>query len=250
MRILRYLIAAALVCGLAGVAKADDFKVVIVDPTVPLDLIQAVTSNNFTVDFPTTGAAAGCQDSTQLPGVTDASDYSACFTGINLTGKPLTSINLEFPVFNYPGTNTPDTPSCPIQTSVDDFTEVTCGYTNGGADYLLEFSGGDIPRATIFNSFCYFDPFPNVDCSSPAIFTIAIGIPGIDLIQDGTIQQLDNSGVVADVNDPNPPPVEPLPEPSSILLMATGVLSLGMFGVYRRRQVLATLPPPNQANLR
>jgi hypothetical protein len=239
---LRYLFVLVLVCGLAGVAKADDFKVVIVDPTVPLDLLQPITSDNFTVDFPTTGAAAGCQDSTQLPGVTDAGDYSACFTGINLTGKPLTSIDIEFPIFNYPGTNTPDTPSCPIQTSVDDFKSVTCGTTNGGADYLLQFSGGDIPTATIFNSYCYFDPFPDVDCSSPAIFTIAIGIPGINLIQDGTIQQIESSGIVAEANV--------VPEPNSFLLMATGVLSLGMFGVYRRRQVLASPQPPNQASHR
>ena len=55
MRMLRCLFAVVLVCGLTRLAKADDFKDVIVDPTVPLDLIQEVTSDDFTVEFPDHG---------------------------------------------------------------------------------------------------------------------------------------------------------------------------------------------------
>jgi hypothetical protein len=249
---LRCLFAVVLVCSLTRLAKADDFKDVIVDPTVPLDLIQEVTSDDFTVSFPTTGPAAGCQAS-QLPGVSDPQDFDACFTGINLTGKPLTAIDIELPVFTDPYTGLPDTPSCPTETS-DVFTSITCGYTNGGADYLLEFSGGNIPNATIFNSFCYFDPFgrdPGVDCDSPAIFTIAIGIPtppGDAPLTSNQITEFFDTGTSAVADDSNPPPVEPIPEPSSILLMSTGVLSIGLFSAYRRRNILVT-PRSNRASL-
>jgi hypothetical protein len=245
MKMLRSLFAIALICGLANVAKADDFQMVVVDPTVPVDLIQPVFSDDFALTFPTTGPAAGCEPS-QLPGVSLAGDaYTACFTGINLTGKPLTSLEIEMPVFDYPGTTTPDTPSCPTET-LDAFSDVTCGLTNGGADYLLEFSGGDIPTATLFNSFCYFDPIGGggVDCSSPAIFTIAIGIPGIDLITEGTVVDTINSDDITVKAD-----ATLTPEPSSILLLSTGVLSIGLLGAHRRRRNLVAAFPPAAANL-
>jgi hypothetical protein len=229
---MRHLFAIALVCGLAGVAKADDFQMVVGDPTVPFYVIQPVLTDSFSVNFPTSGPAAGC-GAGQLPsGVPDPQDYTACFTGINLTGQALTSLQIEFPVFDFPGTSTPDSPSCPTLPSGNAFSNISCGLTNGGADYLLQFSGGDIPTATFYNTFCYPVPF-TVDCSSPAIFTIAIGIPGLDLIKDGTISTIDDAGVAAAAN------VVTTPEPSSVLLMATGVLSIGLFGAYRRRQALA-----------
>ena len=243
MKMLRYLFAIALVCGLTRVAKADDFQMVVADPTVPLDLIQPIFSDDFALTFPTTGPAAGCQQS-QLPGVSLLNDaFTACFTGINLTGAPLTSLVIEFPTFTYGGGT--DTPSCPTESS-DAFPGSGISCTISGGDYLLQFSGGDIPTATLFNSFCYFDPFVSggVDCYSPAIFTIAIGIPGIDLITQGTIIDTINSDdVTAAAN------VIVTPEPSSILLMSTGVFSLGLFAAYRRRQILVAARPPTAANL-
>ena len=231
MRILRYLFAVALVCGLAGVAKADDFQMVVGDPTVPIYVLQPVYTDSFSLNFPTTGPAAGCGAPGQLPSsITDPQDYTACFTGINLTGSALTSLQIEFPVFDLPGTSTPDTPNCPTLPSGDVFSNISCGLTNGGADYLLQFSGGNIPTATIYNTACYIVPF-DVDCSSPAIFTIAFGIPGVSgQGQDQVINMLDNEGLTADAN------AVVTPEPSSVLLMSTGLLSIGLFGVYRRRQ--------------
>jgi hypothetical protein len=242
MRTLRYLLAIAMVCGLIGVAKADDFQMVVIDPSVPIDLIQPIFSDNFTLSFPTSGAAAGCKAS-QLPGISDPQDYQACFTGINLTGSALTDLQIEIPVF----TGQPDTPSCPAP-ATSEFTDVACGLTNGGLDYLLQFSGGDIPNATLFNSFCYFDPFgnPGVDCNSAAIFTIAIGIPtpaGDVPLTPTQINEDFNTGTTAAAN------VVLAPEPSSIMLMATGVLSLGLFGAFRRRQVLG-LARPSRSNIR
>jgi hypothetical protein len=234
---LRYLFAIALVCGLTHVARADDFQMVVGDPTVPIYVIQPVFTDSFSVNFPTSGLAAGCGAPGQLPsGVTDPQDYTGCFTGINLTGSDLTSLQIEFPVFDYPGTTTPDTPNCPKLASGAVFSNINCGLTNGNQDYLLEFSGGDIPTATFSNTACFFDPF-SFDCSSPAIFTIAIGIPGLNLIQDGTITMLDNEGVEAAAN------AVVTPEPSSVLLMSTGILSIGLFAAYRRRRLPSELLP-------
>jgi hypothetical protein len=38
------------------------------------------------------------------------------------------------------------------------------------------------------------------------------------------------------------------PEPSSFLLMSTGVLSLGLFGAYQRRRSLVAARSPNAPN--
>jgi hypothetical protein len=225
--------------------NGGNFQVVVADPTVPLDVIQPVYTDDFALTFPIPPSpAAGCGAPGQLPGgVTDPGDFIGCFTGINLTGKPLTSLDIEFPTAELDDA----TPDCPTLTSGDEFPDITCGFTNGGADYLLQFTGGDIPTATFFNSFCYFDPFVGgyVDCYSPAIFTIAIGnVPGsAPIITEDVIQEIDNNGVTAVAN------VIVTPEPSSILLMSTGVFSLGLFAAYRRRQILVAARPPAAANL-
>lgn len=232
MRILRYLLASVLVAGLSGVAKADDFQMVVIDPTVPVNLIQPIFSDNFALSFPTSGPAAGCKSS-QLPGISDPQDYSACFTGINLTGAPLTSLRIEFAVFDFGGV--PDTPSCPTP-STSEFPNISCGLTNGGQDYLLQFSGGDIPTATLANTFCYFSSSNGLDCDSAAIFTIAIGIPGVTLTPQ-EINQDFNTSISAQAN------VVTTPEPNSFWLMSTGVLSVGLFGAFRRRQLVALTPP-------
>ncbi len=247
MKMLRYLFVIALVCGLTHVAKADDFQMVVADPTVPLDVIQPVYTDDFALTFPISPSpAAGCGAPGQLPSSVPAGVFSACFTGVNLTGAPLTSLQIEFPVFDYPGTSTPDLdPVCPTLSSGDDFSGIACGLTNGDADYLLSFTGGDIPTATLFNSFCYFDPFVSgaVDCYSPAIFTIAIGIPGDDLLTDGVITTINGDDVTAVAN------VIVTPEPSSFLLMSTGVFSLGLFGACQRRRTLVVARQSTAASL-
>lgn len=228
MKMLRYLFAIVLVFGLTNAAKAGPvgFQMVVVDPTVPIDIIQPVFTDNFALTFPTSGPAAGCSTTNgQLPPADAGENFTACFTGVNLTGAPLTSLEIELPEALIGSLN------CADATAGNDF-NVSCSQTNGDTDYLFDFTGGDIPTATLANSSCFFDPIPNVDCSSPAIFTIAIGAPGVNLITDGVAGAINDAGVVAQGD------VTLTPEPSSLLLMSTGVFSLGLFGAYRRRQNL------------
>lgn len=241
MRTLRYLLVIALLCSFTRVAKADDFQFIIADPIVPLDVVQPVTTDDFALTF----SAAGCQPG-QLPsGVTG---YDDCFTGINLTGAPLTSMQIEFPVFDNPYTGTTDTPSCPTLTSGDEFSNISCTLTNDDEDYLLSFSGGDIPTATPFNTLCV--PIPLAPgggaCISSAIFTIAIGIPtppGDNPLSPTVLDQDLSTDVGTAAVAAN------TPEPSSFLLMSTGVLSLGLFGAYQRQRTLVTARPPTITNL-
>jgi hypothetical protein len=244
MKMLRYLFAIVLVFGLTSAAKAAGFQMVVVDPTVPLDVIQQVTSDDFVLNFPTAPPAEGCDAPGQLPGGNPGGLFVDCFTGINLTGKPLTSLEIELPTLPFGGGGVQ--PSCPALTGAGgDFKDVTCTTINGGADFLFDFTDGDIVNATPFNSLCFFDPFddPGIDCYSPAIFTIAIGnlAGGPVVVTEQVIQTIDTDDVTVVAN---------APEPSSILLMSTGVLSIGLFGAYRRRQILAVARPPTSANLR
>ena len=222
MRILRYLMAIALVCGLSGVAKADDFQMVVVDPVPPANLITPILTNNFVVTLST------CQAS-QLFGLS-AATYIGCFTGENETGKALTSLQILIPVFNLG--NQLDQPACaPASLNINIFSNVTCGFTNNNQDYFVNLSGGNIPAATGVNGDCDNDGDggaklnnDDVSCNAASIFTIAeAGVP---------VSTFPSFNAVANT-----------PEPSSIWLMSTGVLSIGLFGAYRRRQTLCESRP-------
>jgi hypothetical protein len=203
MRMLRYLLAIALVSALSGVAKADDFKpgdfqMVVVDPFPPASLITQITTDTFQFTL------SPC-DPSQLFGL-DPAVYLGCFTGENETSGPLTSLRMLIPVFDF--NDELDQPGCsPV--AQDIFATVSCGFTNDNLDYFVDFSGGNIPPGSL----------------AASVFTIAVaGVPPEDFPKDVTV-------------------VANAPEPSSIMLLSTGVLSIGLFGVYRRRRDLCTSRP-------
>jgi hypothetical protein len=216
MRTLRYLLAMALVCALSGVARADDYQMTVVDPNPPANLITQIYSDNFSVTL------SPCQSS-QLFGLS-AATYIGCFTGENDTGKPITSLQILIPVFNF--NNQVDQPAC-APVSQDIFTKITCGFTNNNKDTFVDLSGGNIPAATGINGDCDNDGDggsrlnnDDVACNAASIFTIAeAGVPARDF---------PSFDVQANVT----------PEPSSIWLMSSGILSIGLFGAYRRRQAV------------
>jgi hypothetical protein len=220
MRILRYLLAMALVANLSGMAKADtivpgDFAAVVIDPLPAPGEIHVIVNTSFPVSLAT------CQ-ADQLDGLS-TSDFVGCFTGLNASGTALTSLSMQFPAIFLPVTGL-DTAHCPAETQ-NIFTSISCGFTDStDTAYVLNFSGGDIPS---------FGHGP--DCSSPgldpceqdSLFTIAIGgIPPANLPQNFTAV----ANTVA-------------PEPSSIWLMSTGAMSVGLFAAFRRRQILCAPRP-------
>ena len=230
MRMLRCLLAIALALGLTHVAKANDFQMVVGDPTPSANEVHLVTSDSFTVSL------SPCQ-SDQLDGLSPAL-YLGCFTGLNVTGAALTSLQVLVPVFDIsPGA--PDTPGCNLAPgNVNVFKNTpTCGITSNGLDFYVDFSGGDLPTA-INNGDCDYDGDAgnlnqdDINCDTESLFTIAVGF-GADCT---TQTQCTNETNQVITDFANTTAVANTPEPSSILLMSTGVFSLGLFGVYRRRR--------------
>jgi hypothetical protein len=198
---LRGLVALALMCGLAGVAKAQagDFQMVVIDPTYTgAYSITPITSTGFTFTF------SECESPGQLPlGVS----YDGCFTGQNETGEDITSLMIQIPVFGG------QTAGCNPSTTVTNlFTNVTCGENADDTDYILNFSGGDIPSATAT------DP-------QLGLFTIA---------EDGVVELMNQ--------ETNPFPtgnvVATVPESRSLSLLAVDVLMcVGFIAFWGRRAV-------------
>jgi hypothetical protein len=243
MKMLRYLFAIALVCGLTRVAKADDFQMVVADPTPSLvptpNEVHAITSDDFSVTL------SAC-NANQLDGLSPDL-YLGCFTGLNLTGAPLTSLDVLIPVFDINGVQ--DTPGCP-DISEDVFKGTpTCGVS--GSYFYVDLTDGALPTAA-HNGDCDNDGDAgglnqdDINCDTGSIFTIAVGFGTYcdgkkDCKEETKLIESDFADTTADAN------VIVTPEPSSILLMSTGVFSLGLFGAYRRRQILGEpLPSPGR----
>lgn len=88
MRRMHYLLAVALVCGVAISAKADDFRMVVLDPPPPSFPTFPIFDSPFSFTF--SPCAVG-----QLPTGTQGT-YDGCFSGVNRTGQDWTSLTLNF----------------------------------------------------------------------------------------------------------------------------------------------------------
>lgn len=158
MKLLRCLFALMLVCALSGMAKADpiDFHMVVVDP--PGFNVTDLTTTSAIVQF------QAC-DAGQLPsGIVGT--YIGCDTFENLTGGPITSLQLVFPDI---GALVGQSANCTAdEGAVNFFSTATCSLVNGF--FVLNYSDGSIPQG-----------FPN------GVFTIAES--GVDPSQfpEGTL---------------------------------------------------------------
>jgi hypothetical protein len=134
MKFLRCLFALTLVCAVSGMAKADpiDFHMVVVDP--PGFDVHDLTTTTAVVNF--TACDAG-----QLPqGISP--DYVGCETFENLTGAPITSLELEFPDI---GALSGQSANCTAAAGVPNFFSVaSCSIVNGF--FVLNYSDGSIPN--------------------------------------------------------------------------------------------------------
>jgi hypothetical protein len=183
MKLLRGLIAIALVCGLSGVAKAVNFQMVVIDPDYT---VHTITDDNFTFSF------SPCAAPGQIPVGTP---FVGCFTGQNETGEILTSLSMHLPLIGDFGVD-----CSPFGGQLDLFQSATCTKTDSG--YLLDFTGGDIKIGEQFT----------------------IAEAGVD------------PGVFPQVTG-----VFDTPEPSSIWLLSTGVLTSGIFLADWRKRIVGEL---------
>lgn len=214
MKMMRWFVAIALVCGLSRTANADDFQMVVIDPSP--QYVTPIYNSSFTFSF------SACISPQQVP---TGSGYVGCFTGVNLTGKTLTTLQLIIPVFSYLGQ--PQSAGCALfGGGLDVFSTVTCGTTPDGKDFFLDFSGGSIPDGNAVD--CdkdgdSGDPQEYLEgCSAESIFTIAETGVAVDAFPT-------NMSAVANAS---------APEPGSFWLLSTGVLSGGLFlADWRRRSV-------------
>jgi hypothetical protein len=190
MKLLRCLLALTVVCALSGIAKADpiDFHMVVVDPSFSTDSIITLTPAPV-VQF--TPCVSG-----EIPGTVDP--YEGCASFENSLSSALTNLELVFPndaVLNSQTPNCTPDPGVIGNSSVDFFTTFSCQIIGG--NYVLDFSGGNIPVGTLF--------------------TIAEnGVPPGDFPL-GTLSSTTAT-----------------PEPSSIWLLSTGALMMGAFFYSKR----------------
>lgn len=168
MKMLHWFSTIALVCGLTGAAKADDFQMVVIDPPPAGYTVNVITSTSFSFSF------SPCVAPGQIPAGTP---YVGCFTGQNETGQLLTSLEIAVPLI--PG----QTAGCSLFGSgLDLFSSATCSDTPGG--YVLNYTGGAITENELFTiAEAYVDPssFPEVSAAfnTPepgSIWLLATGI--------------------------------------------------------------------------
>lgn len=198
MKFLRIAFSLVLCFGLTGIANA--YRINVLDPYST----NQITSQPFDVGF------APCQAG-QVPGSNAAAPNSFCFTGQNLTGSTITTLELIFPTS---GPFASGVPTCDVVTGTSIFTSSTCHkYAN---ETIFFFSGLDIP-----------DHASATHVGDDSFLIL------IDELPPGTMDLPTASGTT-------PPsvviPPGVTPEPTSLVLLSTGLLA-GGFMMMKRREL-------------
>ena len=128
--------------------------------------------------------------------------YAGCFTGENLTGGTIVGLSISVPNL-IPNTTGGGNQPAGCDTTISQTFFTSCSTQNLSNGYILTFSGGNIPSDQFLNS----------------EFTIAE--QGADPAEFGTMTA---TATLAST-----------PEPDSLILLATGMLSTGGYLLRRRR---------------
>lgn len=142
MKVLRYLVVIALVCGCMGVAKADTvgFHIKVLDPAPPANpsySIFLIPSTSFDVVF------SDCVQG-ELPGGMTA---DGCFAGRNISGLDWDNLQLSFP---DGGVLAEQPASCAAAASDNIFSTTDCPVDPVNGVYGLGFSDGIIHSGDYF----------------------------------------------------------------------------------------------------
>lgn len=142
MKFLRCLVVIALVCGCAGLAKADsvDFHMNVLDPPPPTDPsypLYLITTTSFSVTF--TDCVAG-----ELPSGMTA---DGCFAGRNISGQDWDNLQLTFA---SGGVLTGQTANCAAAPSDNIFSDADCPESPDNGLYTLTFTDGVIANGDYF----------------------------------------------------------------------------------------------------
>lgn len=132
MKMFRWLLAIAMVCGLTNVAKANqDFHMVVLDPFATTPIFTTPFQFSF-------GACVAGQLPTNVK-----NSYEGCFSGVNRTGQDWTGLEMVFsntaPLGSQPA-------GCALDGSTDFFQSASCSLTPDGSQYILSFTAGEIPN--------------------------------------------------------------------------------------------------------
>ena len=202
MKVLRYLFAVVLVCGLAGFAKADtaDFEQGVLDPP-PMHVTPIFGTGPFSITF---GACPS------------GFNFDGCFEGQNDSGLTFKSLELTYP-------NTPALGGQPVSCNTalvgSIFTNSICSLSPDGTTYSLDFFGGPgLPSCKPDGD--WDDDDDDRDDGSGAC-TFLIVENGVDPSSFPT-----GTGVFSTT--------APVPEPGTVALLSTGMTALGFVRIRRR----------------
>jgi hypothetical protein len=208
MKVLHAVFAIILLCGFTSLAKADgiDYRMNVLDPPLgsapPSYPLYTIFSQPFDVVFNL--CIAG-----ELPPGSILQSGEGCFSAVNDTGAPLTSLEIVFTDSDGAAGQTPNCTFDSTNNTMNIFSSPSCNEVNG---YFVNIFQGNVGT-------------PGAIANGESFVITEVGVP---------VDQFPANAAIVPLGF-----VPPTPEPSSIVLLSTGVLMFGFVCVKRRKLLSA-----------